>query len=155
MAGNANSGRLTKEKQAERDAAKLAECKARNQLRHREAVSKANSRDHFLKSYKDKSTSKELEAALTRILKKFCEDIKGKPLLDLDLYNKDSVQRRKDQLAMYKDTMAVIRQMRELISVLSEDEVKGLRSKPMSADNLILLEEARELLKEQHVEAEI
>ncbi|MHB1231591.1 MAG: hypothetical protein ACYCZQ_03270 [Burkholderiales bacterium] len=132
-----------------------AEAKARNMEKRREQLSKARASAGTARHYNQKNSADQVELALTQFLKQFINEIKGKPLLDVNFTDKTSVSRRKDQLVVIKDMMAVIRQMRELKELLADDEADGKKENPLSADNLVLMDQAKELLASKKIKADI
>lgn len=150
-----SSGRPTAAEQVIRDAEKAAEVKARNLERRREQMAKTRASAGTAKHYNHKDTAGKVEMAMTQMLTQFVKELQGKPLLDVDFTNKESVARRKDQLIVIKETMATIRQLRELKEVLADDQAKGSTSNPISAENMIVFDTAKELLAKSKIKADL
>ena len=70
----------------------------------------------------------------------------AKPLLSVEFTDRDSVLRRKNQLTIYRDTMAMIAQLKDLIERL-EDEYGIDGESQVDDEDQRLLMEATVLLK--------
>ncbi len=154
--GSPKGGRPTKEQAKENFEKDRAERAAVNKAMRQAHVNKMRAKAQSGSMYKDKNTAEKIELAMSQILTQFIDEIKGKPLIEITNYShRETVQQRKDQLSIIKETMATIRQLRELKDVLKDDEAAGKKENPMSADNLVLIDSARDLLKQKGVKAEL
>lgn len=118
-------------------------------------ISKERAKAGTMRHYKDKNTSRQLDLLVTQMLKQFVDEMRGRPLVEYQVESKDSRLVRKEQLGIINSTIQTIRQLRELSQTLADDESDGKVENLETPENLIMLDEARDLLKKAGVKADI
>lgn len=118
-------------------------------------TSRSRARNGCMKHYKNKNTSKQVELIVTQMLTQFVDEMKGRPLLDYQAEDKESRTARKDQLTIINQTIATIRQMRELAANLKDDEADGKVENVQTPENVIMMDEAKDLLRKAGLKSDL
>lgn len=121
----------------------------------KQRTSKARAASGTMKHYKDKDTSTQMELLVTQMLTQFIKELRGRPLVEYDVQDKDSRTVRKEQLGIINSTIQTIRQMRELSALLADEEAEGAAGNVKTPENVTMLDDARKLLKRVGVKADL
>ncbi len=101
-------------------------------------------------------TEKEkLQKALSAMLEQFINEVKNQPLITVNFKNKASVGERKDQLLVIKQTMEAIRGIKELLASMEQEEIDNKDKSPLSPDNIVLLDSAKQLLARNKIKSDL
>lgn len=124
-----------------------------------------------LRARSNEEKSKGVQAALNPVLKtgtnvqkidviigkfigQLIDENRGKGLLDVDYTNKEMVMRRKDQMSIIKEHIGLIKQLKDVRGMLAADESDSQARNIQSAENIELIDEAKELLAKKGIRAE-
>jgi len=100
---------------------------------------------------KDGTQAAKLDVIINRMLKQLIDENSGKGLLEVDYMDKESIDRRKAQGVILKDTMALIRGLRELKDFLKDEIVLLNKVDLDNEENQELFKTANKLLEESGI----
>lgn len=153
MAGKGNHGNST-EKMEEKFIKEKAEMKDRMKKRNNDArkakQQKSMSNGQFVTA---KSRSERLNIALKQLLDRLIKESASGYIEDVDWRDDESVKRRKASLSNVKDLLSIVKQMKDLISEVRDDEADDEKTEAIVAQNVTLIEEARKSLLKVGVNA--
>lgn len=147
---------LTKAQRAEKDAAfedELAVRKAQLQGRQGNVRSRNVTKSHTPVLRKGGNGEK-VEFIMKKFIDQLIDENCGKGLLEVDFTNKDMVQRRKDQMGIIRDHINLIKQLKDVRMLLIERDADSDDALAMTAENVVLIDEAKELLAKKGIKAD-
>lgn len=82
------------------------------------------------------------------MLRQFCQELQGLLLFKVDqLFDRDAVSRRKDQMSILKETMATVTMLQKMQESLEEKyNIKKEDAKENNGDNVLLFKNAQKLM---------
>ena len=100
---------------------------------------------------KNGTNVQKIDVIIGKFVGQLIDENRGKGLLDVDYTNKEMVQRRKDQMSIIKEHIGLIKQLKDVRSMLSDEDQEGNKQNLQTAENLELLDEAKELLAKKGI----
>lgn len=137
---------------AEKDAADQEKRRAELKGRRKETNAKNQMIRHHPELI-DGTNAEQVEVIINRFVKQLIEENRGGGLLDVDYTNKEMVQRRKDQMSVIREHLNLIKQLRDIRELLTDESKEKDRSNLRTIENVTLIEEARELLAGKGIKA--
>lgn len=137
-------------RQAIEDAKYIAARKLHN--KQMEAI--ANTKRAFDYWEQGMTDREKLQKALSTMLQQFIDEVKNQPLITVNFKNANSVAERRNQLTIIRQTMDTIKGLKELLASM-ELEAGDDKEKPMSPDNLLMMDKAREMLKQRNIKSDL
>lgn len=131
--------------EAEREKRRL-ELKARSG----ETRSKIANEQHY-PELKTGTNVQKIDVIIGKFIGQLIDENKGKGLLDVDYTNKEMVMRRKDQMSIIKEHIGLIKQLKDVRGMLAADDADGHKQNLQSAENMELIDEAKELLAKKGI----
>lgn len=145
---------------AERRAAKEAKAEAEREKRRQELKARrgeTNAKNRMAGVHPELKTGtdvQKIDVIITKFIGQLIDENRGKGLLDVDYTNKEMVQRRKDQMSIIKEHIGLIKQLKDVRGMLADENEDGKKQNLQTAENLELIDEAKELLAKKGIKAE-
>lgn len=95
-----------------------------------------------------------MDVIIGRFVDQLIDENRGTSLQKVDLSNPEMVKRRKDQMGIIRDHINLIKQLKEVRAVLHDEEDQGEGARLQTTENVILLDEAKELLAQKGLRTE-
>lgn len=133
-----------------REVEERAELRLKNKRRNLEVNLAAAARTRNKKKYEErKEMHAQLGVAINEMLRQFCQELQGLLLIKVDqLFDRDAVARRKDQMGILKETMGVITALTKMQEAVEERyNIAREDAKAATADNVLLFKNAEKLMK--------
>lgn len=121
----------------------------KNRRRSQENANAAAQRTRMKKMYQEKKEMHaQLGVAINEMLRQFCQELQGLLLVKVDqLFDRDAVSRRKDQMSILKETMATVTMLQKMQESLEEKyNIKKEDAKENNGDNVLLFKNAQKLM---------
>ncbi|WP_157272529.1 hypothetical protein [Azonexus hydrophilus] len=130
--------------------------KRRLELKARENEKQAkNIMQRWHPELKKGTNVQKIDVIINRFVGQLIEENRGKGLLEVEYTNKEMVQRRKDQMSVIKEHINLIKQLKDVRGMLADGDEESDKQNLQSAENIELIDEAKELLAQRGVKLDI
>ena len=109
------------------------------------------------KALKNGSNVEKLDVIIGKFINQLIDENRGRGLLEVDYSgtSKEMINRRRDQMAIIRDHINLIKQLKDVRALLSEEAEGESKQNLMSSENVILIDEARELLAKKGLSIDV
>ena len=155
LANLTNVGFTKEMREAKRIKEEEAQEKRRLELRARqgEIASKNRMAGHH-PELKNGTNVQKIDVIIGKFVGQLIEENRGKGLVEVDYTNKEAVQRRKDQMSVIKEHIGLIKQLKDVRALLAEEDEGDNKKNLQTAENLELIDSAKELLAKKGIKTD-